>query len=155
VSDDLPQRISGRVRCSDSGLTESKRRQRLAAMYRSSSFPTRSRSWMLRVTCYGCCERSRVGTCRRHLTSAEFRALHGQPGKDHRTGGRWVYLSVKPNPAALAVPAVDEAASAAPAPHLRHHARTRRRSHHEGQPYLGIVLRTPSNGAASLGRIKR
>jgi hypothetical protein len=116
-TDELPQRdFSGRVRCRDMwGFTESQETVNVSpAMYEEFIFPY-EKPIMERfgLTCYGCCEplHGRWATVRRHHN---LRRVSCSPWANlekmaELLGNKYV-LSLKPNPAALATPEIDEGA---------------------------------------------
>jgi hypothetical protein len=114
-TDELPRPgFNGRVRCADLwGFTESQETVSVSpAMYEEFVFPF-EKPIMERfgLTCYGCCEplHNRWNTVRRHHG---LRRVSCSPWADlekmaEYLGDRYVF-SMKPNPAALAMPRIDE-----------------------------------------------
>jgi hypothetical protein len=116
-TDELPQKdFSGKVRCRDMwGFTESQETVNVSpAMYEEFVFPF-EKPIMDRfgLTCYGCCEplHSRWKVVSRHHN---LRRVSCSPWADLEKMAEWLedkfVLSLKPNPAALAMPEIDEAA---------------------------------------------
>jgi hypothetical protein len=116
-TDELPQKdFSGKVRCRDMwGFTESQETVNVSpAMYEEFVFPF-EKPIMDRfgLTCYGCCEplHSRWKVVSRHHN---LRRVSCSPWADLEKMAEWLedkfILSLKPNPAALATPEIDEPA---------------------------------------------
>jgi len=116
-TDELPQKdFSGKVRCCDMwGFTESQETVNVSpAMYEEFVFPF-EKPIMERfgLTCYGCCEplHSRWKAVSRHHN---LRRVSCSPWADLEKMAEWLedkfILSLKPNPAALATPEIDEPA---------------------------------------------
>ncbi len=116
-TDELPQKgFSGKVRCRDLwGFTESQETVNVSpAMYEEFVFPY-EKPLMDRfgLTCYGCCEplHSRWKVVSRHH---KLRRVSCSPWADlekmAETAEDKFILSIKPNPAALATPEIDEPA---------------------------------------------
>jgi hypothetical protein len=116
-TDDLPARgFSGKVRCRDMwGFTESQETVNVSpAMYEEFVFPF-EKPIMERfgLTCYGCCEpvHGRWKTVSRHH---RLRRVSCSPWANLEKMADYLedkfVLSLKPNPAALAVPEIDEQA---------------------------------------------
>ena len=116
-TDELPQRdFAGRVRCADLwGFTESQETVGVSpAMYREFIFPC-EKPLMDRfgLNCYGCCEplHHRWPVVKQH---PRLRRVSCSPWADlakmaENLDGKYV-LSLKPNPAAIASPVIDEQA---------------------------------------------
>ena len=116
-TDELPQRdFAGRVRCADLwGFTESQETVGVSpAMYREFIFPC-EKPLMDRfgLNCYGCCEplHHRWPAVKQH---PRLRRVSCSPWADlakmaENLDGKYV-LSLKPNPAAIATPTIDEQA---------------------------------------------
>jgi hypothetical protein len=114
-TDELPQPdFAGRVRCVDMwGFTESQETVSVSpAMYEEFIFP-REKPIMERfgLTCYGCCEpvHGRWHVIRRH---PNLRRVSCSPWADLEKMAEYLedkyIMSIKPNPAAIATPQIDE-----------------------------------------------